>query len=112
MISGISQYLDQEVDKNRLNICQNMQSRFFIQYQCAENANTIYTKGTDTLIVAVIQVVSALIIIAFLVVNLFNTRKMGKAYDELNLTASDYNIMVDIQSRHRHEFDVMFRHEL
>ena len=37
---------------------------------------------------------------------------MGKAYDELNLTASDYNIKVDIQSRHRHEFDVMFRHEL
>ena len=45
-------------------------------------------------------------------INQYNTKKLGKAYDELNLTASDYNIQVDIRARHRQEFELMYASEL
>ena len=37
---------------------------------------------------------------------------MGQQYDELNITASDYTIFMDISARHRDEFKHMFEREL
>ena len=53
------------------------------------------------MIVAIIEVVTAILALTFFVVNQQNTKRLGKAYDELNLTASDYNIKVDVRARHR-----------
>ena len=64
------------------------------------------------MIIAIIEVVTAILAMTFFIVNQSHTEKLGKAYDELNLTASDYNIQVDIRSRHRQEFEVMFKDEL
>ena len=30
---------------------------------------------------------------------------MGRQYDELNLTASDYTLYVNVSARHRYEFE-------
>jgi hypothetical protein len=58
--------------------------------------------------VAMIEVLAAFLALGFFVVNQQSTKSLGKAYDELNLTASDYNIKVDIRARHRQEFELMF----
>lgn len=51
--------------------------------------------------VAVIEVLTAFLALTFFVINQLNTKRLGKAYDELNLTASDYNVKVDVKARHR-----------
>lgn len=59
-----------------------------------------------------IEVVTCLLAMVFFMINQYNTKKLGKAYDELNLTASDYNVQVDIRARHRQEFELMYANEL
>ena len=44
--------------------------------------------------------------------NKTKTVKIGKLYDELNLTASDYTVYIDINSAHREEFDRLYVEEL
>ena len=64
------------------------------------------------MIIAIVEVITAFLALGFFVINQHNTRRLGKAYDELNLTASDYNVKVDIRARHRHEFELMYANEL
>lgn len=90
----------------------NVQSRFFIQYQCAESSQLLEQKEMSSIIIALIEVITAFLALGFIVVNQQNTRRLGKAYDELNLTASDYNVKVDVRARHRQEFELMYANEL
>ena len=64
------------------------------------------------MIVAIVEVITAFLALGFFVINQYNTKRLGKAYDELNLTASDYNVKVDVRARHRHEFELMYANEL
>ena len=50
------------------------------------------------------EVVTAVIVMLALKFNMEKTEKLGKLYDELNITANDYTVYANIGSRHRHEF--------
>lgn len=76
-----------------------------MQYQCSEPRSLIAEKRKDSLIVAIIEIVSAALVLVVLLFNAIKTLKMGKQYDELNLTASDYTLYVDVTARHRYEFN-------
>jgi hypothetical protein len=54
--------------------------------------------------VAIIEIVSAILVVLALVFNAIKTIKMGKQYDELNLSARDYTLYVDVSARHRYDF--------
>lgn len=47
-----------------------------------------------------------------LIFNAIKTVKMGQQYDELNLTASDYTIFVNITATHRHEFNQKYADQI
>ena len=53
---------------------------------------------------AIIEVACAIIVMCALRFNKEKTEKLGKLYDELNITADDYTLYADITSRHRQEF--------
>lgn len=61
----------------------------------------IDSKQKKVIVVAIMEVLTAILSIAFFVINQRYTEKLGKEYDEANLTASDYNIQVDVRARHR-----------
>jgi hypothetical protein len=50
------------------------------------------------------EVVCAIIVMYTLRFNKEKTEKLGKLYDELNITADDYTLYANISSRHRQEF--------
>ena len=50
------------------------------------------------------EVLCAVIVILALRFNKEKTDKLGKLYDELNITVNDYTLYVNINSRHRQEF--------
>ena len=37
---------------------------------------------------------------------------MGQQYDEINISAKDYTIFIDIEKKHADEFNLMFAREL
>jgi hypothetical protein len=54
---------------------------------------------------ALMEVATATIVMLALRFNLVKTLKLGKLYDELNITANDYTVYANVGSRHRLEFD-------
>jgi hypothetical protein len=61
---------------------------------------------------AILEIIGGIIVMLALRFNSNKTAKTGKLYDELNLTASDYTIYVDISAIHRHEFELIYKNEL
>jgi hypothetical protein len=61
---------------------------------------------------AFVEIIGGIIVMLALRFNSNKTLKTGNLYDELNLTASDYTIYVDISAIHRHEFEVMYKQEI
>jgi hypothetical protein len=51
---------------------------------------------------AFIEIITGIFLLVLLRFNKQKTGKTGKLYDELNLTASDYSIYIDITALHRH----------
>ena len=54
-----------------------------------------------------LETVGAFLVIAVLIFNSVKATGMGKQYDELNLTASDYTLFINVSARHRYEFEEM-----
>jgi len=79
-----------------------------VQYQCVESQAMIDSKRMSCFTIAIIEIAGALLVLMALVFNSVKTTKLGKTYDELNLTASDYTILIDIEARHRIEFDQLY----
>lgn len=50
------------------------------------------------------EIVTAIIVMYALSFNKEKTEKLGKLYDELNITADDYTLYCNINSRQRLEF--------
>lgn len=59
-----------------------------------------------------IEILGSIFLLLALRFNKVKTAKIGKLYDELNLTASDYTIYIDITSAHREEFNKIYVEEL
>lgn len=57
------------MDANLLAICMNVQSRFFIQYQCAESSQLLEQKEMSSITIALIEVITAFLALGFIVVN-------------------------------------------
>ena len=55
-----------------------------------------------------LEIASAVIVMYALKFNKEKTEKLGKLYDELNITANDYTLYANITSRHRFEFAQKF----
>lgn len=58
--------------------------------------------------IAMIEIGVAALVTLTLLFNYIKTEKLGKQYDELNLTASDYTIYIDINGIHKDEFNAMY----
>lgn len=69
-------------------------------------------KQQDSLYLAYTEVISCVIVLLTLRFNSEKTAKTGKLYDELNLTASDYTIYINLNAIHRHEFETKYQREL
>jgi len=52
------------------------------------------------------------LVIAILIFNSVKTVKMGQQYDELNLTASDYTLYINLLPKHISEFEEMYAQQL
>ena len=61
---------------------------------------------------AIFETVGAFLLLAGLIFNSVKTQKMGKQYDELNLTASDYTLYIDVSASHRSEFEEVYERQL
>lgn len=69
-------------------------------------------KEKDSQLIAGVEIITAFLVLAVLLFNLIKTKKMGKQYDELNLSASDYTLYIDIAAKHRSEFMEKFREKI
>ena len=93
-------------------ICRSSQSRFYIQYECKESQATIDGKRSNSFKMAIFETVGAFLVLFGLIFNSVKTQKMGKQYDELNLTASDYTLYIDVTPDHRSEFEDLYARQL
>ena len=101
----IHKFIDTGVDQNLVSACQSEESRFYLQHTCGEEQDTIDAKNVHCIIIAVVEILSTFIVLFTVIFNRNKTEKMGRQYDELNLTASDYSLYVNVSARHRYEFD-------
>ena len=53
-------------------------------------------KQKDAMTLALIEIIGSILLLLALRFNKIKTAKTGKLYDEINLTASDYTIYIDI----------------
>lgn len=111
-ISQVDKFLESGVESNRVEICQSSQSRFYLTYQCTETKQALASKQKDAFVVVIIQIASIVLVLLALLFNAIKTLKMGKQYDELNLSASDYTLHIDVTARHRHEFMQKYQKKL
>jgi hypothetical protein len=112
-ISQVNKFVAKE-DENlgKPDICRSSQSRFYLQYECKESQTTIDTKRSSTFKMAIFEAVGAFLVLFGLIFNSVKTQKMGKQYDELNLTASDYTLYIDVSASHRSEFEDVYARQL
>lgn len=61
---------------------------------------------------AIVEAGTVFLVIAVLIFNSVKTVKMGQQYDELNLTASDYTLYLELTSKHISEFEEMYAQQL
>lgn len=104
----MSTFLHNEADPKILDVCLNSQSRYFIQFTCIDSTKDIATKVKDIELVSILEAVTCLIVVLAVIFNARQTVKLNQQYDELNLTASDYTVYLNVTSRHRHEFNQKF----
>ena len=88
-----------------LDICLLPSSKSYVQFSCIENESVLATKLKDGVVISIVTIISAFLFLLALWFNSFKTEKLGVQYDELNLTASDYTVFVNVSARHRYEFD-------
>ena len=100
-MSLVEKFLEKGVETNRIEICHDQQSRFFLQYECQESNAVIKEKKSSGFWLAVMEIVTAVIVMYTLNFNKEKTEKLGKLYDELNITADDYTLYANVNSRHR-----------
>ena len=72
----------------------------------------LYSKLTDSTLVATIELVSVIVFGLILTFNSKKTLNLDEQYDELNITASDYTIYVNVTAAHRLEFNERFGNKL
>jgi hypothetical protein len=101
----IHKFIDTSVDQNLVSACQSEESRFYLQHSCAEDQATIDAKNVHGIIIAVVEILSTFIVLFTVIFNRNKTEKMGRQYDELNLTASDYSLYINVSANHRYEFE-------
>lgn len=61
---------------------------------------------------AVMEAICAVLVVVAMNFNMEKTEKLGKLYDELNITANDYTVYANISSRHRYEFEEMYHQKI
>ena len=69
-------------------------------------------KKSDSNIVAFIEIICVVLCALLLAFNSRKTVKLDQQYDELNITASDYTIFVNVTAAHRFEFNERFGNKL
>ena len=79
---------------------------------CKQKGPILESKDSHSLLISILEVVTAVVVTLALIFNSIKTRKMGKSYDELNLTADDYTLFIDINARHRYEFEETYAKQL
>jgi hypothetical protein len=68
---------------------------------CQESSAIVKEKKYYSWWLGLMEIVCAVITMGVLKFNQEKTEKLGKLYDELNITANDYTLFVNISSRHR-----------
>jgi hypothetical protein len=70
------------------------------------------SKQTEMNKMAIIEVGSIVLFLLVLVLNIHKTNKMSALYDELNLTASDYTVFINVSAGHRYDFNQIYGSKL
>lgn len=93
--------MQKPADLNIYNVCENLSTKFYVQYQCVEGKNELAAKQHDGLVVTTIQMITVTVFLLGLLVNYITTRTVSKNYDAINFTAANFTGYIDVSAKHR-----------
>jgi len=85
-------------------VCLSNESRVYIQYKCDQTTIQIANKELSGLKVTILELATYFLLVIFIFFNVSKTKKMGKIYDDLNVTASDYSLYFRMTDKFMMEF--------